>query len=123
MTTTNKSSAIQRVAVGLLFLGVSVGVLYLLLFVPMPPDNEKPIMLVIGGIMTAGSMALMRLVQGGDDELHKRDEQITKLQGKLTALEHRLIDRDKLIQSLIDRLEVRAYDSAPEPQRRIERKT
>lgn len=116
----NVSEATHRVLIGLLFLVVSVGVLYLLLFVPMPADNEKPIMLVIGGIMTAGSMALMRLVQGGDDELAKRDRQILKLQNKLSNLEARLEDRDKLLHTLLDRLERR--DSVPMPRRITEQK-
>lgn len=113
-----KYEAFQRVGVGLLFLLVSVGVLYLLLFIEMPATNEKPIMLVIGGIMTAGSMALMKLVQGGEaGELAKRDAQIAKLQAKMTALEQRANDKDAIISDLLDRL---GMAGSATPQARIE---
>lgn len=108
-----RSEAVYTVGVGVLFLSVIVGMLYVLLFVPMPAENEKPIMLICGGIMTAGVIALNNLARGGSQsEQRIRDLELSneKLAAKVDA--H---------QQTIDRLLSRMVPEPPIP-RRIELK-
>ena len=99
---TKAGASFYTVGVGVLFLGVLVGMLYVMFFVPMPESNEKPIMLVCGGIMTAAVVALNNLARGGNQvegltreiEMLKRNEAILKAQ--VAAHQHtidRLMDR------------------------------
>ena len=96
------NASLYTVGVGVLFLLVLVGMLYVMFFVPMPESNEKPIMLVCGGIMTAAVVALNNLARGGNQvdalmreiEMLKRNEAILKAQ--VSAHQHtidRLMDR------------------------------
>lgn len=97
-----KGTALYTIGVGILFLGVLVGMLYVMFFIPMPASNEKPIMLVCGVITTAAVMALNNLAKGGNQveslikeiDALKRNEAVLKAQ--VAAHQHtidRLMDR------------------------------
>lgn len=106
-----RSEAVYTVGVGVLFLSVIVGMLYVLLFVPMPAENEKPIMLICGGIMTAGIIAMNNLARGGSQS----DQRIRDLEAANAKLEAKVEAHQQTIDRLLEQL-------APKPPlpRRIE---
>jgi len=78
------------VMVGMIFLGVMIGMLYMMFFVAMPASNEKPIMLVCGALVTAAVIALNNMARGGtesEDQITALKNQVEDLKTKLEAVE------------------------------------
>ena len=83
----SKSNTIYTFGVGIIFLGVLCGMLWVMFFVPMPASNEKPIMLVCGSLVTAAVIALGNLARGGSqlDSLISENEDLRRQMAVLAA--------------------------------------
>lgn len=90
-------SSWYTIIVGILFLSVACGSVYVMFFVPMPTENEKPIMLTMGSIMTAAIIAMNNLARGGSTEIELKLE-VAKLKEVVKSQAETI---DKLINKLL----------------------
>lgn len=70
----------------LIFLLLLIGLIGFLTFVPLPNESEKPVLMVIGGLMTAATTALPRLFGGTDLEKDRMRDRIRAMETEIAIL-------------------------------------
>lgn len=85
-----------------LFLLLLVSMVLFLVYVPLPTESEKVVLMIIGGLMTSATGALPRLF-GSDDT----KERLAKLELEYKILKN---EYDKITKMLVDRHVVNGND-------------
>ena len=90
-----------------IFLGLLVGMVAFLTFVPLPPESEKVILMIIGGLMASAATALPKLFGTEDAEKEKLKERVRKLEESNAVLQSQYAtlhaEHSRLIELLVER--------------------
>ena len=90
-----------------IFLGLVVGLVAFLTYVPLPADSEKVILMIIGGLMASAATALPRLFGVDDKEKEALKGRIRELEQHLAIVEAKYDtlqkQHDQMVRLLIDR--------------------
>lgn len=106
--------------VALTFLFLLVGIVGFLTYTEMPSGSEKPILMVLGGLMAVAATALPKLFGTGDREKDELKSRIRHLESALQTLSGRYEvlegHYDEMMKMLIDRHVVEGKGVAPAKQ-------
>lgn len=94
-------------AAAFVFLGLLVGMVAFLTYVPLPPNSEKVILMIIGGLMASASTALPRLFGVEDKEKEELKSRVRTLEQHLAVVESKFVtlqtQYDRLTTLLVER--------------------
>ena len=91
----------------LLFLFMLVGIVLFLVYVPMPPESEKVILMIIGALVAASTGALPKLFGTDKSEEESLKKRVVALENHIAVLEAEAksvkAQYDQIVQMLIER--------------------
>lgn len=100
-----------------IFLGLLVGLVAFLTFVPLPAESEKVILMIIGGLMASSATALPRLFGVEDKEKEALKNRVRSLEQHIAIVEARFEtlqkQHDYMIGLLVERHVVKGDGNAP----------
>lgn len=96
----------------LLFLFMLFGIVLFLVYVPMPPESEKVILMIIGALVAASTGALPKLFGTDKSEEESLKKRVVALENHIAVLEAEAksvkAQYDQIVQMLIERHVVNA---------------